>query len=84
MVIAKLISIGNYFLLNLKENISSLDGHKGIRRRGTFFHVVPLQKPLGGSRFLSKITRQLALFLGYMVVIHLASKNSRTLVGSDC
>ena len=36
-VIAKLSRIGNYFRLNWKGNISSSDGHKGIRGRKTRF-----------------------------------------------
>jgi hypothetical protein len=37
MVIAKLSQIGNCFRLNWKGNISSSDGHKGIRGRKTRF-----------------------------------------------
>ena len=36
-VIAKLSRIENYFRLNWKGNISSSDGHKGMRGRKTFF-----------------------------------------------
>jgi hypothetical protein len=34
-VIAKLSRIGNCFRLNWKGNISSFDGHKGMRCNGT-------------------------------------------------
>jgi hypothetical protein len=36
-VMAKLSLIGNCFLLNWNENISSLDGHNSIRGRNTHF-----------------------------------------------
>jgi hypothetical protein len=36
-VIAKLSRIGNSFRLNWKGNISSSDGHKGMRGRKTLF-----------------------------------------------
>jgi hypothetical protein len=36
-VIAKLSRIGNCFRLNWKGNISSFDGHKGMRDRKTRF-----------------------------------------------